>query len=58
MSPDVSVIITSFNKPGYLEEAIKSSVIQEPNVEIIIVDDASSDDSLFILRELQKKYAL
>lgn len=46
--PRVSVIIRSHNQEALLPEAIQSVVKQqdEQNVEIIVVDDCSSDDSL------------
>lgn len=44
--PLVSVIITNFNYGRYLRDAIDSVRAQSyPNVECIIVDDASTDES-------------
>lgn len=44
--PQVSIIITSYNKFNFIIDAIKSATNQSyPNIEIIIVDDASNDGS-------------
>lgn len=40
--PKVSVVITCFNLGAYLEEAL-ASVPQRPDVEVIVVDDGSTD---------------
>lgn len=53
----LSVIIPNYNHGNYLPEVIKSC-LEEDNLvhEIIIVDDASTDNSLEVLEELQKNY--
>lgn len=52
--PLVSIIITSYNRAHYIEEAIKSAVMQNyTNLEIIISDNCSSDES----GEIFKKYS-
>ena len=55
-----SVIMALYNNEQYLEDAIESLVVQsfgfEHNVELIIVDDGSSDDSLKIAKKYQEKY--
>ena len=46
-SPLVSVLITSYNREKYIEEAIQSVLSQEyTNFELIIVDDCSTDNTL------------
>lgn len=51
-SPLVSVICVCFNQAKYVEEAIQSVWDQEyPNVELIIVDDASSDGSKDVIKK-------
>jgi len=45
MKPIVSVIITTFNRPQYLAEAIESILTQDfKDLELIVVNDASTDE--------------
>ena len=49
---DISVIIPIFNAEKYLSSCLKSVIEQSlPNIEIICVNDGSSDNSLKILNE-------
>ena len=53
----ISVIVPVYNVASYLERCIKSLIRQEyPNVEIILVNDGSTDGSGIICDNLQKKY--
>lgn len=55
--PDISIIIPVYNVEKYLESCIKSLINQSiKNVELIFVDDASTDNSLKQLLFYQKKY--
>ncbi|SDB93434.1 Glycosyl transferase family 2 [Raineyella antarctica] len=49
----VSVVIPCYNYARFLPEAVESAVSQQGvDVEVIIVDDASTDDSLLVARRL------
>jgi len=55
-NPLVSVIIPAYNADKYLGEAIDSILSQTyKNIEVIIIDDASTDGTLKIIREYQLK---
>ena len=52
----VSVLISNFNKQKYLEECINSCLTQEyKNLEIIVYDNMSTDNSLNILKSYSDK---
>ncbi len=55
-----SVIMASYNNEQYLGDAVESLTVQnfgfEHNVELIIVDDGSNDDSLKIAKKYQEDY--
>ena len=50
---DLSIIITSYNRKGIISNAIDSVLMNCPNAEVIIVDDASKDNTV---QYLEKKY--
>lgn len=51
MNPDVSVVIPTYNSENYLAQALTSVLTQTYlNLEIIVVDDASTDSTLKIAR--------
>lgn len=54
--PEVSVIVSNFNKARYLERCIRSILSQKSSVsyEVIVVDDASTDDSLTVLSHFEE----
>lgn len=57
--PCVSVIIPSYNHAPYLRECVDSVLTQEhPNIELIVVDDGSTDGSLDILRAYGERITL
>ncbi|MBK6510381.1 MAG: glycosyltransferase family 2 protein [Haliea sp.] len=50
-NPLISVIIPSYNCGKYLVEAIESVLSQDyPRIELIVIDDGSTDDSQQLLR--------
>lgn len=58
MDIKVSVIIPVYNMAKYLGECLESIARQTlDGIEIIAIDDGSTDDSLVVLTQYQKKYA-
>ncbi|MEN0108135.1 MAG: glycosyltransferase [Pseudomonas sp.] len=53
--PLVSVIIASYNHGPYVEQSIRSVLAQTyPNVELLVIDDGSRDDSVERIERLRK----
>lgn len=53
LTPTVSVVIPTYNYERYLPQAVQSVLSQEDvDVQVIIVDDCSTDDSLSVARGL------
>jgi glycosyltransferase involved in cell wall biosynthesis len=54
-SPWLSVIVPTYNGAAYLAQTLDSiAVQQDPDIEIIAVDDGSTDDTVAILRRYSK----
>lgn len=52
-----SVIIPAYNVQNYVEKAINSVLNQDfKNYELIVVNDASTDDTEKIVREYENRY--
>ncbi|MCP2730930.1 glycosyltransferase family 2 protein [Limnofasciculus baicalensis] len=52
----VSIIINNYNYGRFLPEAIESALAQTyPNIEIIVVDDGSTDESHEVIRSYEEK---
>ena len=55
-NPKISLIITIYNQGYYIEKLYWSILNQElKDIEIIFIDDASSDNSSLIIKQLIKK---
>lgn len=57
-SPTVSVIINSYNYGHFVGRAIESALQQEypePQIEILLVDDGSTDDTLTVVRRYGRR---
>src|ERR1700753_2127860 len=57
--PTLSVLIPNYNHAHYLPEALESILSQSVKpLEIIVVDDASKDNSIAVLEEYSRKHPL
>lgn len=55
--PLVTVIVASYNHAPYIEQCILSVVQQTyPNIELLVIDDGSTDDSVVRIQRLQQQY--
>jgi glycosyltransferase involved in cell wall biosynthesis len=53
--PKISIIIPSLNQGRFIEEAIRSIVLQRwPNLELIVIDAASRDDTVSVIRRYER----
>ncbi len=56
-APKISVICTCFNHAKFIEESLKSVIDQTyRNFELIVVDDASTDESIRVIEKFLKEY--
>lgn len=51
---DVSVLVPSYNHEPFVEEAVASALASNLRLEVVIVDDGSTDGSLEIVRRLAR----
>ena len=55
-TPLISILVPVYNKANYIKESINSLLEQSyPNVEILIYDDFSTDESLSIIKDIDDK---
>lgn len=57
MSVDISVIIPVYNAEKTLGRCIDSVLRQKPSLEVILIDDYSTDSSLQVCKEYQSRYS-
>ncbi|MBN8575713.1 MAG: glycosyltransferase [Cytophagales bacterium] len=54
--PKISIVTPSFNQGHYIEETIRSVVMQGyPNLEYIVIDGGSTDDTVGIIKKYESK---
>ena len=55
-SPKITAIVTSYNHARFLRKRIESIQKQTyQNIELIVIDDCSSDDSESVIKEMAEK---
>ena len=55
--PKVSIVVPTYNRADYLKECLESIINQNyPNLEIIVSDDNSTDNTEGLVKEYIKKY--
>ena len=52
----LTVAIPCYNSAAYMDKAIESLLIGSEDIEILIVDDGSSDNTSIIADQYEKKY--
>ena len=57
-TPLVSVVCTAYNHQAYIKDSLEGFIMQKTNFpfEIIVHDDASTDDTVKIMREYEAKF--
>jgi GalNAc5-diNAcBac-PP-undecaprenol beta-1,3-glucosyltransferase len=55
--PKVSIVVPSYNREEYLQECLDSIIAQNyPNLEIVVTDDNSTDNTQEVVYQYMKKY--
>jgi glycosyltransferase involved in cell wall biosynthesis len=56
--PTLSIVTPSYNQGQFLEDAIRSVILQEyPNLEYVVIDGGSSDGSVEMIKKYQSRLA-
>jgi glycosyltransferase involved in cell wall biosynthesis len=56
--PRITIVTPSYNQGQYLEETIRSVLLQEyPNIEYVVIDGGSTDNSVEIIRKYERHLA-
>lgn len=54
---DFSVIIPTHNRSAFLKEALESIIMQKAEVEVIVINDCSTDDTEKVIQSFEGKFA-
>jgi glycosyltransferase involved in cell wall biosynthesis len=55
MTPDITIVVPAYNRRDYLGLALRSALDQTfQNLEVIVVDDGSTDNSMEVVEQIQK----
>ena len=52
----ISVVVPSYNRAHLLKRTLPTYINQEDVIELILVDDCSTDDTEKVVKELQNEY--
>jgi glycosyltransferase involved in cell wall biosynthesis len=56
--PLVSILIPTYNRPGYFEEALKSALDQTyPNIEVLVSDDSTTDETEQLMQAYVERHS-
>ena len=56
MTPLVSIIIPTFDRPRYLQEAIESGLAQTySNIEVLVFDNGTQDETLAVASDAVRR---